>query len=203
MKRLLYISVMVLAMLAAGCADDEDYFTSQQDTLVRYLESSRRLVAEAEVPNVIEENPKFYTTFGRSTYRYIPNYYEEGREDWATVEVGSTVEIIFDAYVFSGSEPSTSATALYWSNIPTTISRIENSSSNKQVSLTWSTEPLSFKVGNGDVIEGLDQALVGCHDQDSVQLYMSYNMAYGKQLVGTVPKKSAVAWYIKILNVIK
>lgn len=187
-------------MLATECADDEDYFLSQQNNMVRYLTSTRRFIAEEEIGNVIEETPKFYSTFGRSTYRFIPTYYEEGREDWESVDVGSTVEILFDAYVFSGSEPSKSA--IYWSNIPETISNLENSS-NKQASLTWSTEPLTFKVGNGDVIDGLDQALVGCHNQDSVQLYISYNMAYGKQLVGTVPKKSAVAWYIKILNVIK
>ncbi len=200
MKRFFYISLLALAMLATGCADDEDYFLSQQNNMVRYLTSTRRFIAEEEIGNVIEESPKFYSTFGRSTYRFIPTYYEEGREDWESVEVGSTVEILFDAYVFSGSEPSKSA--IYWSNIPETISNLENSS-NKQASLTWSTEPLTFKVGNGDVIDGLDQALVGCHNQDSVQLYISYNMAYGKQLVGTVPKKSAVAWYIKILNVIK
>lgn len=201
MKRFIYISLLALTALVTGCADDEDYFVSQQNNLLRYLTSSRRLVAEEEIGDVIEESPKFYTTFGRSTYRFIPTYYDEGREDWESVEVGSTVEILFDAYVFSGSEPSLSA--LYWSNIPATISRLENSNNNKQASLTWSTEPLTFKVGNGDVIEGLDQALVGCYSQDSVQLYISYNMAYGKQLVGTVPKKSAVAWYIKILNVIK
>lgn len=200
MKRFFYISLLALAVLATGCSDDEDYFLSQQNNMVRYLTSTRRLIAEEEIGSVIEETPKFYTTFGRSTYRFIPTYYEEGREDWESVEVGSTVEILFDAYIFSGSEPSKSA--LYWSNVPETISELENSN-NKQASLTWSTEPLTFKVGNGDVIDGLDQALVGCHNQDSVQLYISYNMAYGKQLVGTVPKKSAVAWYIKILNVIK
>lgn len=200
MKRFFYISLLALAVLATGCSDDEDYFLSQQNNMVRYLTSTRRLIAEEEIGSVIEETPKFYTTFGRSTYRFIPTYYEEGREDWQSVEVGSTVEILFDAYIFSGSEPSKAA--LYWSNVPETISELENSN-NKQASLTWSTEPLTFKVGNGDVIDGLDQALVGCHNQDSVQLYISYNMAYGKQLVGTVPKKSAVAWYIKILNVIK
>ena len=200
MKRFFYISFLALALLATGCTDEEDYFLSQQNTMLRYLTSSRRLIAEEEIGNVIEETPQFYTTFGRSTYRFIPTYYDEGREDWQRVDVGSTVEILFDAYVFSGSEPSKSA--IYWSNIPTTISTLENSN-NKQASLTWSTEPLSFRVGNGDVIAGLDQALVGCYSQDSVQLYMSYNMAYGSELVGTVPKMSAVAWYIKILNVIK
>lgn len=202
MKRLLYISALVLAMVFTGCNDDEDYFTSQQNDMVKYL-TTRRIIAEEEIPNVIEENPAFYTTFGRSTYRFITNYYDAGREDWSQVEVGSVVDILFDAYVFSGSEPSRSITSLYWSNIPESISKLENSTANKQAHLTWSTEPLSIKVGNGDVIEGLDQALVGCRDQDSVQLYISYNMAYGKQLVGTVPKKSAVAWYIKILNVTK
>jgi hypothetical protein len=32
---------------------------------------------------------------------------------------------------------------------------------------------------------------------------MSSAAAYGKQVIGAVPKDSSVAWYIKILNVTK
>lgn len=200
MKRLLGIAVFALAFLY-GCGDDEDVFTKQQTDIVRYLTSTRRLIPESEVENVIENNPAFYTEFGRSTYRYITTYYNADREEWSEVEQGSTVDLLFDAYVFGSSEPS--LREVYWSNVGSTISALESQSVNPIAHLDWSTEPLTVTVGSTKMIKGLEQALVGCRDQDSVQIYMTYNMAYGKSLVGTVPKNSSVAWYIKILRVTK
>ena len=200
MKRLFGIAVFALAFLC-GCGDDEDVFTKQQTDIVRYLTSTRRLIPESEVENVIENNPAFYTEFGSSTYRYITTYYNTDREEWSEVEQGSTVDLLFDAYVFGSSEPS--LREVYWSNVGSTISALESQSVNPIAHLDWSTEPLTVTVGSTKMIKGLEQALVGCRDQDSVQIYMTYNMAYGKSLVGTVPKNSSVAWYIKILRVTK
>lgn len=200
MKRLLGIAIFALAFLC-GCGDDEDVFTSQQTDILRYLTSTRRLIPETEIENVIEDNPAFYTEFGRSAYRYITTYYDADREEWSEVEPGSTVDLLFDAYVFGSSEPS--LREVYWSNVGSTISALESQSVNPIARLDWSTEPLTVTVGATKMIKGLEQALVGCRDQDSVQIYMTYNMAYGKNLVGTVPKNSSVAWYIKILRVTK
>ena len=198
MKRFFGI-MLPLAFLLSSCAESEDVYTTQQSTIVQYLTSTRRLISADEVGDVIEDNPAFYTVHGRSAYRYIPTYYDEGRDERAEVVWGSTVEIMFDAYVFSGSEPSTSN--IYWSNIPETISDLGSDSVNPNAQLAWSTDPLVVKLGETKVIEGIEQALPGCRDQDSVQVYMTYNMAYGDRLVGTVPKKSSVAWYMKILSV--
>lgn len=200
MKRLLGIAIFALAFLC-GCGDDEDVFTNQQTDILRYLTSTRRLIPETEIENVIEDNPAFYTEFGRSAYRYITTYYDADREEWSEVEPGSTVDLLFDAYVFGSSEPS--LREVYWSNVGSTISAFESQSVNPIARLDWSTEPLTVTVGSTKMIKGLEQALVGCRDQDSVQIYMTYNMAYGKNLVGTVPKNSSVAWYIKILRVTK
>ncbi len=200
MKQLLGIAIFALAFLC-GCGDDEDVFTNQQTDILRYLTSTRRLIPETEIENVIEDNPAFYTEFGRSAYRYITTYYDADREEWSEVEPGSTVDLLFDAYVFGSSEPS--LREVYWSNVGSTISALESQSVNPIARLDWSTEPLTVTVGSTKMIKGLEQALVGCRDQDSVQIYMTYNMAYGKNLVGTVPKNSSVAWYIKILRVTK
>ncbi len=200
MKRLFGIAIFAFALLC-GCGDDEDIFTTQQTSIVRYLTSTRHLVAESEIDNVIENDPAFYTEHGRSTYRYITTYYNEDREEWSEVQPGCTVDLLFDAYVFDGSEPSLKN--VYWSNVGSTISALESQSVNPVAHLDWTTDPLVVTVGSTKMIKGLEQALVGCRDQDSVQIYMTYNMAYGKHLVGTVPKNSSVAWYIKILKVTK
>lgn len=200
MKRLFGIAFCALAFLC-GCGDDEDVFTKQQTDIVRYLTSTRRLIAESEIGDVIENDPAFYTEFGRSTYRHIVTYYDEDREEWSEVERGSTVDLLFDAYVFGGSEPSLNE--VYWSNAGSTISALESANVNPFADLDWSADPLTVTIGSTKMIKGLEEALVGCRDQDSVQIYMTYNMAYGKNLVGTVPKNSSVAWYVKILRVTK
>ena len=69
--------------------------------------------------------------------------------------------------------------------------------------LDWSTEPLAIKLGSTEILEGLELALPGCREADSVQVYMSSNLAYGKKLIGVVPKNSMVAWYMKIEKVTK
>ena len=192
-----FLTILILLATLAGCKQ-EDTLLSERDKIEKYLTSSRRMVADTELGNVIEDNPAFYSVFGRYAYRHIVNYYEAGREDRPMVEWGDRLEIRFDAYTFTGSEPSTSA--IYWSNDAETIQELGKKSGN---TLDWSTEPLTITLGSTAILEGLERALPGCHEADSVQIYMTSNLAYGKHLVGVVPKNSMVAWYIKIEKVTK
>ena len=192
-----FLTILILLATLAGCKQ-EDTLLSERDKIEKYLTSSRRMVADTELGNVIEDNPAFYSVFGRYAYRHIVNYYEAGREDRPVVEWGDRLEIRFDAYTFTGSEPSTSA--IYWSNDAETIQELGKKSGN---TLDWSTEPLAITLGTTAILEGLERALPGCHEADSVQVYMTSNLAYGKHLVGVVPKNSMVAWYIKIEKVTK
>jgi hypothetical protein len=201
MKQLTYIVIAAATALMCSCSNDVDMLTKQKDTIVKYLTSSRRLIAQEDIGTVIEDNPAFYTAFNQSVYRHITNYYEADRNEWAEVEAGNTISINFNAYVFTGSEPNIQS--LYWSNIPETIAALESSNNHQYDKLVWSDEPLTIQLGRGHIIRGLEEALVGCRDQDSVQIYMTSDEAYGKQIIGSVPKNSSVAWYIKILNVIK
>ena len=192
-----FLTILILLAILAGCKQ-EDTLLSERDKIEKYLTSSRRMVADTELGNVIEDNPAFYSVFGRYAYRHIVNYYDAGREDRPVVEWGDRLEIHFDAYTFTGSEPSTSA--IYWSNDAETIQELGKKSGN---TLDWSTEPLAITLGTTAILEGLERALPGCHEADSVQVYMTSNLAYGKHLVGVVPKNSMVAWYMKIEKVTK
>ena len=190
-----------MAALFCRCNKDEDMITKQKDSIVKYLTSTRRMVDETEVSSVLEENPAFYTNFNNSTYRHITNYYEPDRSEWTEVEANSVIDIEFNAYTFTGSEPNIKS--VYWSNKQETISAIESGNNHTYDKLIWSTEPLTVRLGRGELLEGLEAALVGCRDQDSVQVYMTSEAAYGKHTIGSVPKNSSVAWYIKILSVSK
>ena len=191
-----FLTILLLPLLW-GC-QQEDTLLSERDKIEKYLTSTRRMVAEENVGDVIENNPAFYTLFGRYAYRHIVNYYDAGREDRPVVEWGDNIEIRFNAYPFTGSEPSTSS--IYLSNILEIIQQLGDKSSN---TLAWSTEPLNIKLGTTKLLEGLERTLPGCHEADSVQVYMTSNLAYGKQIMSVVPKNSMVAWYIKIEKVTK
>ena len=192
-----FLAILFLLPLLVSC-EQEDTLLSERDKIEKYLTSSRRMVEKSEVGNVIEDNPAFYEIFGRYAYRHIVNYYDEGREDKPVVEWGDKVEIRFDAYTFTGSEPAISN--LYWSNIHETILEVGDKSN---YTLDWSEEPLTIVLGQTEILEGLELTLPGCHEADSVQVYMTSNLAYGKKLIGVVPKNSMVAWYMKIEKVTK
>ena len=192
-----FLTILFLLPLLVGC-NQENTLLTERDNIEKFLTSSRKMVPESEVGSVIEDEPEFYNVFGRYAYRYIVNYYDAERENRPMVEWGDRVEISFNAYTFAGSEPATSA--IYWSNIPSTIEQLGNKSTG---TLAWSTEPLSITLGTTKVLDGLELTLPGCHEADSVQVYISSNLAYGKKLIGVVPKNSMVAWYMKIEKVTK
>lgn len=192
-----FLTILLLLPLLVGCKE-EDTLLTERDKIEKFLTSSRRMVAEENLGDVIENNPAFYSTFGRYAYRYIVNYYDEGREDRPIAEWGDNIQIRFNAYIFSGSEPATSA--IYWSNIPEIIEQLGKRSGN---TLDWSKEPLTIKLGTTRILEGLERTLAGCHEADSVQVFMTSNLAYGDELIGVVPKKSMIAWYMKIEKVTK
>ena len=193
MKRFLMI---LSAVLMAVACNDEDTLLTERDNIEKFLTSTRRMVVEEERENTIENNPPFYTIFGRYAYRYIVNFYESGREDRVVVESGDEIEVLFSAYTFTGSEPSSSKP--YWSNVPEVIASL-----GKHGELAWSAEPLIMRLGSTDIIEGLDRSLVGCREQDSVQIFMTSSMAYGRKLIGSEPKNASLAWYMRIGKVYK
>ena len=192
-----FLSILFLLAFAVSC-EKEDLLLSERDKIEKYLTSSRNMVIESEVGNVIQNNPPFYNIFDRFAYRHIVNYYNEGRNKKPIVEWGDKIEIRFNAYTFTGSEPAQSA--IYWSNIPEVIAKLSEKSGG---SLDWPTEPLTIELGRTEMLEGLEYTLPGCHEADSVQVYMTSNLAYGKNLVGVVAKNSMIAWYMKIEKVTK
>lgn len=192
-----FLAILFLLPLLVAC-EQEDTLLSERDKIEKYLTSSRHMVSESEIGDVIENNPPFYNLFGRYAYRHIVNYYDEGREERPVVEWGDKIEIRFDAYTFTGSEPTKAN--IYWSNIHETIIDVGDKSN---YTLDWSTDPLVIELGSTNILEGLELTLPGCREADSVQVYMSSNLAYGKKLIGVVPKNSMVAWYMKIEKVTK
>jgi hypothetical protein len=191
------LAAMCLAFVV-GCNEEDTVLTSQQEQIVRYLTSSHnpRLIAEQEVPNSMVANPPFYERINTSVYRYIATYYDAGRSSKRKVKVGDEVELIFEAYEFTGNAPSLNA--LYYTNNADLIAKLEENGLNTEF---WTAEPLKVKIGSGDIIKGIETSLIDCREGDVVEVYLAYDMAYDKHVVGVVPSKSSVVWAYQIKSV--
>lgn len=192
----------LVSLLFVGCKQEDEILTKQQDSTVRYLESSHnpRLISEKAAAESLEAQPAYYTNYGNLAWRYIATMYAEGRESWVEADRNDVVEISFDAYIFNYSNPS--GTTPYWSNRQSTIDRFvaENEYFDPQY---WVAEPYVIRLDSEDGMPGLRRALVGCREGDTVEIYMTYQTAYGKEIVGVVPKQSPVAWLLKVDKVTK
>lgn len=204
MKRLYNVAVMVVVALAAtlslSCSNENDtVLTTQQNKIASYLTSSHqpRLIPESEVSASLDSEPKFYTQWGLNIYRYIATYYDEGRDEWQEVTSRSTIEIVYTAYVFPNAKPTIAN--MYATNDPDSIAELEKLGLNTEYE--WTTDPMVVTLGKEEILPGLETALVGCREGDSVEIYLTYDEAYGKHYVGMVPAKSAVVWFIDIVDV--
>lgn len=197
-----FVAVALVAMVALSCSNENDtVLTSQQSSISRYLTSSHqpRLIPEAEIPNSLDNEPQFYTQWGLDIYRYIATYYDEGRDEKSVVEHDSVVSMTYSAYIFGGSKPTISN--LYATNDAENIATLEAAGLN--TSYEWTDEPMVVTFGREEIIPALETALVGCVEGDRVEVYLTYDVAYGKHYVGLVPPKSAVVWIIDINSVTK
>ena len=204
MKRLYNVAIMVVVTLAAAfvvsCSNENDsVLTNQQSKISSYLTSSHqpRLIPESQVSESLDSEPKFYTQWGLDIYRYIATYYDEGRDEWTEVASTSTIEIVYTAYVFPNAKPTTAN--MYATNDPDSIAELEKLGLNTEYE--WTTDPMVVTLGKEEILPGLETALVGCREGDSVEIYLTYDAAYGKHYVGMVPAKSAVVWFIDIVDV--
>ena len=204
MKRLYNVAIMVVVALAAAfvvsCSNENDsVLTNQQSKISSYLTSSHqpRLIPESQVSASLDSEPQFYTQWGLDIYRYIATYYDEGRDEWQEVTSRSTIEIVYTAYVFPNAKPTIAN--MYATNDPDSIAELEKLGLNTEYE--WTTDPMVVTLGMEEILPGLETALVGCREGDSVEIYLTYDEAYGKHYVGMVPAKSAVVWFIDIVDV--
>lgn len=194
--------IAFVVLLFAGCKQEDEILSKQQESTVRYLESSHnpRLMSEKAAAESLEERPEYYTNYANLTWRYIATTYAEGRDGWTEADRNDIVEISFDAYVFNYSNPS--GTTPYWSNRESTINRFVSGNQYFDPQY-WTTDPYVIRLDSDDGMPGLRRALVGCREGDTVEIYMTYETAYGKDIVGVVPKQSPVVWLLTVEKVTK
>lgn len=202
MRRFGIIAAALLLLVA--CSKDEEVLPEQQKKMVQYLTSTHqpRLVAEADVEAGTEQ--PFYTTHGETVYRYIDGYYNPDRATRPEVTATSTVTITFRAYLFNFQNIQTDGnrqTMPFYTNDPL----LEEALYSENVGLTpgaWKFEPLVINLAGDKVLDGLRLALIGCREQDSVEAYMTFTMAYGDDhYMNYIAKESPIAYFFTVDNV--
>ncbi len=180
----------VVVATLVGCSESSDENQSQRETIVTYLESTHSplLIAESAVESSLDNDPEFYSVFGSYSYRYISNYYDAGREALAEVANGSIVTITYNLYPFSGSDIDDTELPVY-SNDAAMKVLLQEAGLNTQ---EWDFMPLEIEIGNSNTLKGIHESLVGCRVGDEVEIYMTYNMAYGSNIIGLVDKESSM-----------
>ena len=214
MKYGLFVIALCALCMAGGCAE-EDVLPGQQSKMASYLSGTHqpRLMTEEEAEASLETEPQFYTAFGNTAYRYIRHYYDVERQDRVLVDWGDRVSVTLWCYEFAFknitfeydqvmemNERKRTIDLPYFTNEPRWERILQAAGLNTEY---WPFEARTFRVGDGTTAPGLDQSLAGCRERDTVELYMTYTMAYGDEMIGVVPYRSPVAWFVSIDEVEK
>ena len=187
------IAAALSLLVSVGCSDEEDVLPGQRERIVSFLERTHtpHLVAESEVEP--DSETRYYTVIGDAAYRYIDTQYDPNRVNWSEVTSRSKVSITFRLYVLSatGNITAISETVMPdYSNDPTLKAAYEAVGLDTEY---WSFEPLVIDLAHGDILKGLRSSLIGCREGDRVEVYMTYNLAYGDGYFSIFPKQSPMA----------
>ena len=200
MKRLMNILMLLVCM--AGCEQEgEDITLTQMQRIESYLTSSHspRLISYDNLGEYMDDNtpPQFYVTFGRASYRYIVNYYDAGRQSRPEIVRGNTISITYTAYDFTAFR-TPAFSDMFDTNDPEMEEQMRDAGWNLDNNPFFTFMPLRLTVGNGEIISGVDEALEGCRVGDEVEIYCTGSVAYGENLVESIPKDTPQYWHIII-----
>ena len=190
--------MLAIALLSISCNNDADtVLASQQKAIENYLTGSHNPRLIEENAESMEDQPQFYTHWALNVFRYIATYYDEGRDSKPAISKGTTFDIKYSAYTFKSSKPKIDD--LFATNDQAKIDELYSGYDDETI---LSSDPMRVTLGNGDLVSGLERALEGCREGDKIEVYLTYEAAYGKKYIGMVPSKSAVMWEIEILDIL-
>ncbi len=197
MMKFKYILLLALPLLWSCSDEDYDTLEDQRDDIVTFLTTkhSPTLIAEEDVAESLDYQPAFYTVSGSTVYRYIDDYYNTDREEWRVVQEGDAIYITFWCYDFSTTTSAPSSSTLLYTNDPLYEDAYIEAGLNVEY---WDFSPKRIVLGSGEILKSIETALVGCREGDSIELYMTYNMAYGSGWVGLSSLEEPFAFFCTI-----
>lgn len=196
MNKLFAVIFASLALLA-GCEKNEEVLPKQKEQIVSFLQGSHApvLIPEEQIPDKGEL--PYYSTLGDAVYRYIDGAWNPDRLTRKEISDVSRVTIIFRNYVFTNKAITSETFPYYTNDVDLREALIETG---LDVS-SWSFNPLVVDMQNPGILKGMSVALLGCREGDSVEAYITYNMAYGDKFFGTIPIQSPIASFFTVVKV--
>ena len=191
MRERFWIACLVV-LFVAGCSKMEDYVASERTAIERYL-SGQKIYDRAEADDNPTGEVRRYYDYQNGVYKFTANESRLDRPE-EIAEVGDSVTFYFLAYTF-GSSPG----SLFWTN---RAYAIEQYMPNLNPAY-WSTDPLRVKVGDGSILKGMENALPNSREGDSIAVFMTADLAYGKKQNGVVPAYTALMVVLSIEKITK
>ncbi len=163
----------VCAALLSSCSDAADLKKTQEDNFATWLD--RQGVDYRELRD------------GVYTYTVIP---EDGRNR-PFAHMGDSLYLRYEIYRFSTSF-SFSRNSLIYTNNPDVMPKGEE----------WPAEVLKMRLGDGRIMSGVAEALVGNAPADAVTVLLTSGNAYGDKQLQQVPANTPVVWRVTLEEVI-
>jgi peptidylprolyl isomerase len=182
MKKGLLIIAAVLALLASGCGGDD---SSTDSTTGDAASQPFRIPVKEPVPIVEAKDLKFKPNglVGDEPKPIIP--------DRPPPEV-LIVQDLLQGIGFAAT-PESTVTVQYVGYDYETGKKFDSS---------WDQgEPLTFKLGQGEVIQGWEDGILGMEVSDRRELIIPPDLAYGNQEVGSIKPNSTLVFVIDLLKV--
>ena len=188
MKARVKIAIWVLAiglMMSAlvGCEGSNEFVPKQRTQIERYLASKS---ADFEL-------------VGDSVFVYVAGnkLADAGTlpAEPQTIAAGDSLVFNFEAYTFT----STPAAKPYYTNKKWLMDKYYPDFDSSY----WDFSPKRIKVGAGEILTSLEEALVGRMEGDSVAVFLTSNNGYGDSAMGTVEENTALMWVLNVEEIKK
>ena len=185
MSKIRFHILLAALLVVTGCGEDDKVLPEQQQQFESFLSGSHqpRLVTEQEAMSSDEDL----------------HYYDSERQTRPEAEIGDEVDLVFWVYLFENRAITASTMPIYTNDRKWAEKLQEQGLDTKY----WSFEPRPVRVGGGSFVEGVELSLPGCREKDTVEVYMTYNMAYGDALINFIPEQSPIAVFYTIDSVRK
>lgn len=176
------ITLLVLALVGIGmngCKVPDEFAPKQRTQIENYLSS----------------NSMEYRLVGDSVYVHVAGNYALPDQQ-VVISKGDSVVFDVAAYTFSNTP---SRTPYY-----TTKQWLAEQSFDPSLDTSyWDFEPIRIKLGDGSILNGVEEAFPDCINGDSVVVFLTSSNGYGDLHMGIVPRNTALMMVLNIRDVIE
>lgn len=168
--------VAVVAMFVTSCIVVDEFEPKQRTQIENYLQNGKKdYFVTSDSAFVVLEGNRLLAV---------------GEPRPKGAEKDDRVEFNVEAYTFSSSP----ATYPYYTNKRYLAEQLSATLDTSY----WDFEPYSIRLGHDEIINGLEEALVGSIVGDSILVFLTSSLAYGSAGMGAVPKNTAVMMILTV-----